>query len=167
MSQEKLKTEKVWAAKKTAGRKRIFECGEQLIEACLEYLQWCADNPIYKKQVVTYQGEATLVDVPLSRAPTPWGLWAFIGIDKTAWYDWRNGTQGEAFSSAVAYIDGLISDEKFTGAAVDVYNPTFIARDLGLKEGIDHSSTDGSMSPVEGNVTEIILRGPETVSEEE
>lgn len=152
-SAAKLPANKFWAV---TGRNMSFPSSEILQESCIEYLEWAEDNPLYKKQVISYQGEATLVDVPLRRVPTHWALWHYLGIDRRTWYDWRDGKRGPEFARVVANIDDLIHAAKFEGAAVDIYNSGFIAKDLGMAERQDHISSDGSMTPKEPSRIELV-----------
>ena len=54
----------LWRARSSAGPKPKFACPEHLWNACVEYFEWVAANPLYENKLVTFQGEATLVSVP-------------------------------------------------------------------------------------------------------
>lgn len=148
MDQEhKLPPNRPWKAKSKFGRERVIQDVDVLLAAAHEYFEWCENNPLYTSKVIAYQGEAKMVNVPLPRVPTLWGLWRFIGITGQVWMDWRRNHQPE-FYDAVMYIDDYIKENKFAGAAVEIYNAGFIARELGLVDRQDVTSSDGSMSPV-------------------
>lgn len=129
---------------------------KELAMAAQEYFSWLQDNPIYKHQVTTYQGEVTLAKIPLPRVPTLNGLRRYAGISEDKWQVWRNDAES-GLVEVIADIETTIHDTKFSGAAVDVFNSTFIARDLGLADRQDLSSSDGTMSPV----NRIELVGPD------
>ena len=44
-------------------------------------------------------------------------------------------------------VEQIIYNQKFAGATAGLMNPNIIARDLGLSDKTDHTSSDGSMSP--------------------
>ncbi len=137
-----------WKARTKHGRDRLFASAELLWEACCEYFQWVEDNPLWEEKLFAYQGEVTRDTVYKMRAMTMEGLCLFLNIEYETWRAWRN--EKNDFSVIVSRADKVIRDQKFSGAAADLLNANIIARDLGLsdKQDIDHSSKDGSMSPV-------------------
>lgn len=74
----------------------------------------------------------------------------FLGIDRDTWSNYK---KRDDFFGVTTRAESIIYEQKFTGAAADMLNPNIIARDLGLADRKDHSSTDGSMSPVGITVT--------------
>ena len=53
-----------WKQRSTHGRKPIFETAEALEAACYEYFQWIEDNPLMAAELVKFQGEAKISEVP-------------------------------------------------------------------------------------------------------
>ena len=51
------------------------------------------------------------------------------------------------FIEVLTRIDDLFYSFKFEGAAAGILNANIIARDLGLKDAKDHTSSDGTMTP--------------------
>ena len=127
-----------WEARSTHGRKPIFETPEQLWDACLQYFQWNLDNPIITKEVVKYQGEATLADVPKMRAMTTSGLCIYLGIGTSTWNDYsKRNDKTKDYSVVTTRAEEIIYNQKFSGAAAEQLNPNIIARDLGLVDKQD------------------------------
>lgn len=134
-----------WEARSSAGPKPKFADGESLWAACLEYFAWCHDNPLYEDKLVTFQGVATHEPVAKMRAMTAAGLCLFIDVTHKQWMEWKN-TRPD-LSDVIAQAEQVIYQQKFSGAAADLLNANIIARDLGLADKKDLSSTDGSMTP--------------------
>lgn len=91
-------------------------------------------------ELVKYQGDAEQVEVPKMRAMTISGLCRFLDIDQTTWGEYRKKPD---FSPVVTRVEEIIRDQKFVGAAADLLNPNIIARDLGLRDGLntEHSGS--------------------------
>jgi hypothetical protein len=124
---------------------RKFETGEELVESIIEYFEWANDNPIEKDNVGWYEGVATHETTYCIRALTIAGCCAFLGVDKQCWSEWKR--ERDDLKPALVWAEGIMYEQKFSGAAAGVLNANIIARDLGLAEKTDHSSEDGSMSP--------------------
>ena len=69
----------------------------------------------------------------------------FLDVTFETWTEWRK-TRSD-LSEVMAWAENVIYRQKFEGASADMLNPNIIARDLGLANKKDLSSTDGSMSP--------------------
>ena len=72
------------------------------------------------------------------------GLCLFLDIDKTTWENYRANPD---FFRVCQEVENGIYQQKFTGASADLLNASIIARDLGLADKQDLTSSDGSMSP--------------------
>jgi hypothetical protein len=136
-----------WQARSSHGRSPVFKDADDLLNACLEYFEWNESNPLYKDQLVTFQGSATHEPVAQMRALSLHGLCMFLDISRGTWNEWRNSRPD--FSEVIDMVENAIFRQKFEGASADLLNASIIARDLGLadKAQVDHSSKDGSMSP--------------------
>ena len=77
------------------------------------------------------------------RAMTIAGLCLFLGISHETWSNYRDKKD---FIGVTTWAEQIIYNQKFTGAAADMLNANIIARDLGLSDKKDHSSSDGTMS---------------------
>lgn len=136
-----------WKARTKHGRDKLFASADALWEACCEYFQWVEDNPLMAAELVKFQGQATLTEVPKMRAMTIAGLCLFLDIDRETWSRWRTDKD---FCGIVTRAEEVMFTQKFSGAAAELLNPNIIARDLGLKDAAhhEHTSPDGSMTPV-------------------
>ncbi|EBY7415841.1 terminase small subunit, partial [Salmonella enterica subsp. enterica serovar Alachua] len=125
-----LKGNRFWEVRSSHGAKPKFENPEDLWSACVEYFNWVDENPLYKDQLVTFQGAATHEPVAQMRAMTLMGLCLFIDISIKQWNVWRDerADLGEVISRAEA----VIYQQKFSGAAADLLNANIISRELGL-----------------------------------
>ena len=128
-----------WEARSSHGRKPIFETAEDLWNACVEYFAWVEENPLYTTELVKYQGSAL-----------------FLDIDVTTWK--AQAKRSKDFSTVVTRAEGIIYDQKFSGAAADLLNANIIARDLGLADKREHTGNDGGPIKVEGRTWRDVLR---------
>lgn len=165
MSNRLSKSQPFWEAvedrrRSRKGRPPKFKTAAELAQACQEYFDWCEENPFWEAKAFSFQGESWIEKVPRMRVPTLTGLQAFIGVNDQTWREWRTEKTVKHLSGIVSYIDQIIYDQKFTGAAAGVLNPTVIIRDLGLK---DQSAVDNRMQNPDGTPLEfpgtIVLKG--------
>jgi hypothetical protein len=78
------------------------------------------------------------------QAMTIKGLCVFLDI---SYQNWTEYCARAAYSEVCEWAEAVIYQQKFTGAAAGLLNPAIIARDLGLADKSDHTSSDGTMSP--------------------
>jgi len=133
-----------WKARSKHGRDKLFASPEKLWEACCEYFQWNEDNPLFEVKAFAYQGVVVQESIPKMRAMTLGGLCLFLDVDKSTWGVWRTK---EDFANVTAKAEDIMRKQKFEGASADLLNANIIARDLGLVDKTDLSSSDRSMSP--------------------
>lgn len=144
-----------WKARTKHGRDKLFEDPEKLGEACAEYFQWVEDNPLWEHRPFHYQGDVKLESVPKMRAMTISGLCLFLDITTETWYQWRKKND---FSDICSQAETIIYNQKLSGAAADMLNASIIARELGLADKSDHTSSDGTMSPAKYSDEELDRR---------
>lgn len=142
-----------WEARSSHGRNPKFETADQLADACRQYFEWVEDNPLYEVKAFAYQGTITTANLPKMRAMTLAGLCLFIGISRETWNDWR--TSRPDFSDVQREVEEIIYEQKFTGAAAELFSPNIIARDLGLAE----------KSEVRGDLTVKDERTPDEIAD--
>ena len=140
------KGNRFWEARSSHGRDPKFDSPETLWNACKEYFEWVEDNPLEESKAFAYQGVITIAVLPKMRAMTISGLCLFLDIGETTWQRYRDN---EDFRVITTRVEKIIYNQKFSGAAADLLNANIIARDLGLRDEskVDHTSSDGSMSP--------------------
>lgn len=130
-----------WEARSTCGPKPKFANPEDLWSACLEYFEWCTDNPLNEAKAFAYEGKVTVEPLPKMRAMTIVGLCNFLDITRTAWDNWRE--ERPDLLDIITRAESIIYQQKFEGASAGLLVPQIIARDLGLAEKTEHSGRDG------------------------
>ena len=143
------KGNRLWETRSSAGPKPKFDGPEPLWAACLEYFEWCENNPLLEYKGFAFQGAVTKEAFPKMRAMTIGGLCIFLDIDVTTWRDWKE-TRPD-LSTVITRTEAIIFEQKFTGAAADLLNPNIIARDLGLADKREHSGPEGA--PIQHEVS--------------
>lgn len=134
-----------WKMRSSHGRKPIFDSPEKLWAACVEYFEWVEANPLKEEKVFCHQGHVTKTEVSKMRAMTMDGLYTFIDICAQTWVNYRSRDE---LSATTEQVERVIRDYKFTGAASELLSPIIIMRDLGLRDGLEHTGKDGG--PISG-----------------
>lgn len=127
--------------KNPVGRPKIFKHPDEIYAHFEQYKQWSKENPILKEDYVGK--DADRVERKLQRPLTWFGFEIFLrkrnvcdNLD-----DYRhnkNEAYGE-FSNILRAIEKEIYENKYSGAAVGIFQQNIIARDLGL---VDKKETD-------------------------
>lgn len=131
---------------KRLGRPPKFSTPEQLWESCQEYFKWVADHPFQEQNAAAFKGDITKYNLTKQRPMTIGCLCLFLDFDYVTWLDYSKN-KGEAFSKVCQAAEQTIREQKFMGAASGFFNHAIIARDLGLVDKKDLTSSDGSMTP--------------------
>lgn len=139
---------RLWEARSSAGPKPKFADPDTLWRSCVEYFEWVENNPLHESKAFSYEGVVTIEHIPKMRAMTIGGLCVILDIDETTWRDWKRSRPD--LSPIITRVEAVIRDQKFSGAAADLLNANIIARDLGLADMKDHTSSDGTMTPQPG-----------------
>lgn len=138
-----------WEARTKHGRDAIFTDPEKFRESCVEYFQYCKDNPLLEQRIGFSKGRAVKDTIEKKRVPTVGGLCLFLQISTVIFYQWKNDR--DDLRPVIDWAEECIKQEKFAGATAGLYNANIIARDLGLK---DHQAIDHNVPP-------IIIEAPE------
>ena len=148
------KGNKAWQARTSSfGRRPAFADPQELWVAACEYFEWAAENPLIEYKPFAFQGAITIAEVPKMRAMTIIGLCLFLDIGRTCFDNYRKRPE---FKEVCEKIEAIIMTQKVEAASADLMNPNFIARLMGLREGVDVSSKDGTMTPVSKVTIEVI-----------
>lgn len=139
-----------WRARSTHGRKPIFATPEILEAACDEYFQWVEENPLMSVDVVKFQGEGNLVEVPKMRAMTIIGLCNFLDISRETWSAYKGKAD---FTDTCTRVEEKIQQQKIEGAAAEMLNPGFIGKEIGLVDKQEVTSK-GSITHIESEYVE-------------
>ena len=102
-------------------------------------------------KVFHHAGNISKVQVPKMRAMTITGLCRFLGITETSWVRYKYD-RGESFRTICEKVTNIVREQKFTGAAADLLNPGFIARDLGLADKRELAGEGGGPIRTESRV---------------
>lgn len=115
-------------------------------EAC-DYFQSVDDNPLYKRE--TIRGGERAGEVIKIEAPRPY---TWVGLDEHLFMkgivsvtnQFRHGdtAKQKEYESVVTAIEAVMRRNKFDGAAVGLFNPMIIARELGLMERTHNESVN-------------------------
>lgn len=120
-----------------------FASAEDLWQAACEYFAWMEARPQYEARPFQYKGSVTLIRIPKRRPYTLKGLLIFLNISIYVWGVYKQD-RGPAYAYVCEQIGNVIYQQKFEGAAVDLFNASIIARDLGLKEQQEISTPDSN-----------------------
>lgn len=113
---------------------RLYKSGEELWEAACGYFEWVEENPLKVEKVFQNQGVIVRAETPKARVMTIQGLCLYLGISRDTFHKWSVATDTTLLQSACLTIREVIYAQKFEGAASDLFNPTVISRDLGLRD---------------------------------
>lgn len=129
-----------WKARSKHGRDLIFSSPTVLWEACCEYFEYVTNNPWYKAEAIKGGDLAgTLINLP-AILPFTWdGLYLFLGTNRSTFDLYE---KKEDFIAVTTQVRQIIFNQKFTGAATGFFNPSIIARDLGLAENVNSLNTN-------------------------
>lgn len=139
----------LWKQKTTIPRGMMLTIPHYFQKACEEYFQWCEDNPVYEMKFV-FSEEKSLTK---PRVFTIGGLCIFIGISKSEWDRKRNGDD-EDFKQVIDWAEEVIRNQKYTGAAVNLFNSMLIMRDLGITDKIENKNINISPTVIEDDIPE-------------
>ncbi len=136
-----------WAARRInrngkVGCPPLFQSPEDLWEACCQYFEWAETHPIYESRAFQHKEEVQLKDIPKLRPFSQAGLCRFLNISTQCWWNYRNA-RGPEFHRICSQVEEIIYEQKFNGAAVGLFNPVIISRDLGLRDNVELTGPGG------------------------
>jgi hypothetical protein len=136
-----------WRNRKEFGQNRRFAKPIDLWEACKKYLEWCEDTPLREEKVFQYKGDIVRTTVTHPRAMSISSLCAYIGIQHMTWLNYRKHRRKD-FREVVEFVEACIWDQKFTGAAAGLLNPSIIAMELGLAAKRERDEDEETAPPL-------------------
>jgi len=120
---------RAWAARRSPGRRRRFADPDALEAACIAYFEWSEANPLIEQVPVVYRGEVKMVmPVPKLRPFTLAGLCVHLGIGRSTWRGYR---ARPAFSPVIEWVQDIVWQQQFEGAAAGLLDARIVARTLG------------------------------------
>lgn len=165
-----------WKNRSKHGRNKLFGTPKLLMQAALEYFQWCDSNPWIKKEqlkkptvIKDKKGNErveSIADIPTARPYTLSGLCIYLCVNSQYFIDFKQSIapkEGEKwtkknkdFSEVIHTIEEIIRTQKFEGAAVGAFNANIIARDLGM---VDRKDVTSDLKPL-GNKMQVEIVEP-------
>ena len=147
----------IWLCRSKHGAEAVAKDPQACYEACIEYFQWCEQNPVLEERVGFSKGRAVRAIVPHPRAFTLWGLSIFLGISTDTWFIWRK--ERESHRAVISWAEAAMKEQKFTAAASGLMNANLIAREMGLADKQIHEGVTPSMV-IKGPDGEVIEQPP-------
>ena len=112
---------------------------EQLYEAACEYFLYTETHPLYERKVAgSYMGEPMMVDLPKRRPMSLQGLLIYLELTLASWYEYYKTTK--EYLDVTMFIEMVIREQKFAGAATGFFKENLIIRDLGMADKQDITS---------------------------
>lgn len=125
-----------WKSRSKHGRDKLFETPEQLLNAAVEYFEYCDENPwITRKTTETDKG-VIVTETPTPKPYSIGGFRHFVGASET-WLTNFKKSCNDDFLKVINEIEQFIATQQWEGASVGAFNANIIARTLGLKEQTD------------------------------
>lgn len=137
-----------WKRRGKDGRDKEYETPDEILEVAIDYFKWCDENPIMKNEAIKgglMAGE--IMQVPTQRPYTLEGFALHAGLSVSGLRNYGNKESHKDFFSVYTYIKEVVENNQLIGATVNIYNPSIIARKLGLADKQELSNPDGSLSP--------------------
>lgn len=122
------------------GRDKTFATPEELWGKACEYFQWCDEHPIIQKDWVGKDADEVEREKPVPY--TLDGLCFYLGITDDTLRNYGKEKGYELYFGVYTRIMQVVRAQKFTGAAVGLFNASIIARDLGLSEKTENNNTN-------------------------
>ena len=135
-----------WEPRKKHGNNKTYK-PDELWEAACTYFQWCEDNPW--TQAIPVKAGPQFGQTVTASTPRPFTLKALcihLGITFQTFLNYETDNE---YSDTCSNIKDIISNQKFEGAAVGIFNSSIIARDLGLTDKREHGNSKGKPFRVE------------------
>lgn len=127
------------AATNKRGRPRIINSPDEIYQMLHEFLEIKKDCYIEKPDVIKSgdrAGEQIMIKYP--DYPTEQEFAHFCGFaNRNGFKEYKK--RGTEFKSAIEYVEEVIYNIKMKGAAIGMYSPAIVARDLGLADKKEHS----------------------------
>lgn len=126
---------------------RLVNNPEELWDAAMGYFKWAEEHPLYEAKVFHSQRGLSYASIPKMRVYTIEALCMFLGVSRETWNQWGKLPKHADLNDTVNAINSIIREQKFSGAAVDLFNAGFISKDLGLLDRQELSVPGGDGSP--------------------
>ncbi|WP_422073910.1 terminase small subunit [Tranquillimonas rosea] len=125
-----------WEHRSSHGRKPTFSDPDQLRDACAEYFASVTDNPLIEEKLFSYEGSVTRAETGKMQAMTIVGMCLFLDITRQTWTAYKDNPD---LADVCEWAEAVIWQQKFSGAAAGLLNPSLVARELGLADKQEHT----------------------------
>ena len=144
------KNNQFWRMRSKHGANAIFNSPDKLYEACVEYFEYCEENPLIEEKVGFSQGGVQRADTKKVRAMTSSALSIFLGITHKTLIEWKKTR--DDLKPIIDWAESVIWNQKFSAAAAGLLNANIISRELGLadKQEVAVNAPQMIINPPEG-----------------
>lgn len=147
------KGKELWEIYKGPGHPRAFKTPDEMWNKAVDYFEWASNKYIlqdkaYKMKDGPQSGDRIEHDFIAHRRPfTIEGLCAFLNIGSSTWYGYGDEAKYPEYSDTFKKITDIMFEQKFSGAAVGIYNGNIITRILNLSDSQNITVTKGDLTP--------------------
>jgi len=134
------KDSEFWKLRKKLCKNITYNTAQKLMSACEDYFKWVYAHPLVDERAVSYKNEVKKIKLNRLRAMSISALCLYLGITRKKWSSLRDDKK---FEEVCEKVQAIIYDQKFTGAAADLFNVNVITRDIGLADKFEHTGKDG------------------------
>ena len=136
----------LWEVMKSRGigKPPAFSSPEEMAMRAYEYFEWCGEKVMLEEKVSFFQGDPSSAFVAHKRPMTQAGLCIFLGVGVSTWHDYK---KKPAYSEVIKDIESVMFEQKFSGAAIGLFNANIISRELGLADKQEVKMENGSVTP--------------------
>lgn len=135
---------KFWNRRSKHGRDKLFASPELMWEAACEYFKWADENPLIEYKPMNTPDGIEMQEIPKMRVYTLQALCLYMGVNTAYFRLFKNQQRegAEAYLKVISDIEDVIYNQKFEGASATLLSPSFIGKDIGLKERTDVTTND-------------------------
>jgi hypothetical protein len=138
-----------------SGRDALFADPELLWKEACRYFKNVIESPFYKYEAIK-SGDSCgeIIEIPVARPFTMIGLCLFLDISDSYMRVLKSDClankreRSSDFLTVISRIEKTIYDQKFSGAASNLFNANIISRDLGLADNLNQTIANPDGSPL-------------------
>lgn len=139
---------KHWMFRIKSGAPRVFDKPEDLRDTLNDYFTYVAETPLYESVMQKVKGpggseKVKVYKLPKMRCMSIQDFCAFAGCVSNTWYEYE---KRDGYKEIIAGARDIMFGYKFNGAAAGLFNPSIIARELGLADRVE--STEVPYQPI-------------------
>lgn len=128
-----------WKIRSKHGRDKLFATPELMLEAAMEYFEWCDANPWLSEELGESDKGSFSKTKPTQRPYTLSGLCIYLGCSENYFrnFESNNTIDIDNFMAVIETIKDIIKTQQYEGAIVGAFKENIIARLQGLKDSTD------------------------------